>query len=201
MPFYASRCDPGAPTGYSERRVAHMFHGYVATGCGDAVVSLLGVMPLDNLCETSMARPSTHAYIIPHHCPQKLLMWSSHRQDNKPHPLPPRMQMRHRSPPLPRILKLVHRRLRRRTLTTHILLHKPQPIPAAIKTMLSPQQLDKLVKIQIVDQRPGVASSRVSSAFAAGVVLFAGRGVVLGDVAGRADDAGVAGFAGDEEGF
>lgn len=64
----------------------------------------------------------------------------------------------------------------------------------------SPQQLNKLVKVQIVDQRAGVASG-VGSAFAAGVVLFAGKGVVEGDVAGRADDAGVAGFAGDEEGF
>lgn len=111
------------------------------------------------------------------------------------------MQMRHRSPPLPRILKLVHRRIHRRTLATNILLDKPQPIPPAIKTMFGPQQLHKLVKIQIVDQRASAASSWVGSAFAAGVVLFAGGGVVEGDVAGGADDAGVAGFAGDGEGF
>lgn len=107
--------------------------------------------------------------------------------------------MRHRRPPLPRILKLIHRRICRRALTAHILLDKTQPIPPAIKTMFGPQQLNKLIKVQIIDQRAGVASSRVSSTFAAGVVFFAREGVVEGDVAGRADDAGVAGFAGDEE--
>ena len=50
----------------------------------------------------------------------------SNRQDNEPHPLPLRMQMRHRSPPLPLILKLIHRRLYCLTFTTHILLNKPQ---------------------------------------------------------------------------
>lgn len=110
------------------------------------------------------------------------------------------MQIRHRRPPLPLILKLIHRRLRRRTLPTHILLDKPQAIPPAIKTMFVRQQLDELIKVQIVDQRAGVASW-IGSALAAGVMVFAGGGIVEGDVAGRADDAGVAGFAGDEEGF
>lgn len=124
----------------------------------------------------------------------------SHGQDNKAHPLPLRMQMRHRSPPLPLILEFIHRRFRRRTLTAHILLNETQTVPPAIKTMFSPQQLDKFFKVEIIDQRAGVASW-VGGALAVGVMLFAGEGVVEGDVAGRADDAGVAGFAGDEERF
>lgn len=124
----------------------------------------------------------------------------SQRQDNEPHPLPHRMKMRHGSPPLPLILKLIHRRFRRRALPPHILFHKPQAISPAIKTMFVRQQLDELIKVQIVDQRAGVAGW-MDGALAAGVVFFARGGVVEGDVAGRADDAGVAGFAGDEEGF
>lgn len=108
--------------------------------------------------------------------------------------------MRHRSPPLPLILELIHRRFRRRTLPTHILLNETQAIPPAIKPMFSPQQLDKPIKVQVVDQRAGVAGW-IRGALATRVVLFAGEGVVEGDVARRADDAGVAGFAGDEEGF
>ena len=124
----------------------------------------------------------------------------SHGQDNKAHPLPLRMQMRHRSPPLPFILKLIHRRFRRRTLTTHILLDKPQAIPPAVKPMLSPQELNKLIKVEIIDQRAGV-TGWIRGALATRVVLFAREGVVERDVAGRADDASVAGFACDEEGF
>lgn len=108
--------------------------------------------------------------------------------------------MRHGSPPLPLILKLIHRGFRRCALAPHILLNKPQAIPPAIKTMFVRQQLDELIKVQIVDQRAGVAGW-ICGALAAGVVLFAGGGVVEGDITGRADDAGVAGFASDEERF
>ena len=108
--------------------------------------------------------------------------------------------MRHRGPPLLCILKLIHRRICPRALTTHILFNGPRTITPAIKIMLSLQQLDKFVEVRIVDQRACVAS-RFGSDLAARVVLFAGRGIVEDDVAGRADDAGVAGVAGGEEGL
>lgn len=122
-------------------------------------------------------------------------------QNHKPHPPPQPMQMRHRRPPLPRILKLIHRRLppNPSTTTTNILLHKPQPIPPLLIPMLNAQQGNKLVEIQIVDQRAGVAR-RVGGVAGALVVFAGGEGVGGGDVAGGADDGGGAGFAGYEEG-
>lgn len=195
--LYASRCDSGAPIGYSERRVAQMFHGYVATDCGEAGVSLPGVMLLDkSLRDTNGQAINSRLHYLSsppsNTTHMRLIVARRHTTSSSP--------SHANAPPPPRILELIHLRIRRRTLTPHILFHKPQTMSPAIKTMLSPSQLNKLIKVQIVDRRASVVGW-IGSAFAARVVLLAGGGVVEGDVAGRADDAGIAGFAGGEEGF